>query len=503
MLASIFRVLTADRALLVFVLAVVARLSLAYPQALARAAGAANLIDTVRTSPRGDAFWLGAIWVVMGFFMSLGMNSWLYRVHYDLLFPFRGMREPSRAAMVACLGLAVLAGIGAAKLAAVAALRRPRRGAAVAFALITLALLFELRAAPLRFMRGAARPDEITLRLKETPMRGGLVEFPTGGGTLPHLYMLRSADHGRPLINAISTFVPEHSWEIDSMSHESPIPQRLLDAMEKVPTSYLVIHNPLIEPSRRPVYEAFLARAVDSGRLRFIRRFGEGDDLYAVVKTEPEAQSEAPMPFKVAYRDWAEMVEEDPVNLLAPVDRCTELYRVHLVATGAMPRYEQFVEDAKAVGRGVFVGIEEETKQFQDGLRKFTDALVNGSDFRQRYDGLDNAQYVDRLLANAGLAIEAAERDALVSDLKEGRETRAGALLRIAYNPRLANKERERTLVLLHFFAYLRRNPDDPPDGNMNGFLHWVSEAKKHDAAYLTEAFSNSLERVDMLKGAR
>jgi len=30
-----------------------------------------------------------------------------------------------------------------------------------------------------------------------------------------------------------------------------------------------------------------------------------------------------------------------------------------------------------------------------------------------------------------------------------------------------------------------------------------VSEAKKHDAAYLTEAFSNSLERQDMLKGAR
>ncbi|MCA1635824.1 MAG: hypothetical protein LC802_19575 [Acidobacteria bacterium] len=495
LLASIFGVVTADRALLVLAAALLVRLSLAYPQFLSRATGAGNLIENIRSSPRGEAFWLGAIWAVTGFLMSLGMNSWLYRVHYDLVFLFRSMREPSRAAMVACLGLAVLAGLGAAKLAGEAARLRPRRGAVAAVALITLALLFELRAAPLRFMRGASRPDEITLRLKETPMRGGLVEFPTGGGTLPHLYMLRSADHTRPLINAISTFVPQHSWEIDSMSHESPIPPRLLDALENVPTSYLVIHNPLIEASRRPVYEAFLIRAVNSGRLRFIRRFGEGDDLYAVVKTEPEAQSEAPLPFDASYREWADMVEEDTVNLLAPMDRSTELYRVHLVATGEMPRYDEFVADAKTVGRGVFVGFEEETRQFQEGLRKFTEAMVNGSAFRQKYGGLDDAQYVERLLANAGLAVGAEERDALTGDLKEGRETRTSVLLKIAYDPRLANQERDRALVLLHFFAYLRRNPGDPPDANMDGFLHWVGEAKKHDAAYLTEAFSNSIER--------
>ena len=79
--------------------------------------------------------------------------------------------------------------------------------------------------------------------------------------------------------------------------------------------------------------------------------------------------------------------------------------------------------------------------------------------------------------------------------LKDEAEPRAGVLLKIAYDPRLANKEHDRALVLLHFFAYLRRNPDDPPDVNMDGFLHWVGEAKKHDAAYLTEAFSNSIER--------
>ena len=68
------------------------------------------------------------------------------------------------------------------------------------------ALLFEMRVAPMRIYRGAGHPDEITLRLKQTPMNGGLLELPTGGRYAASPLMLRSADHQKPLINAISTF---------------------------------------------------------------------------------------------------------------------------------------------------------------------------------------------------------------------------------------------------------------------------------------------------------
>ncbi|HEX6622527.1 MAG TPA: hypothetical protein VF064_02360, partial [Pyrinomonadaceae bacterium] len=83
---------------------------------------------------------------------------------------------------------------------------------------------------------------------------------------------------------------------------------------------------------------------------------------------------------------------------------------------------------------------------------------------------------------------------ALVDGLKEGRETRAGVLLKIADDPRLVERESARARVLLHFFAYLRRNPDDPPDTNMNGFNYWVAEVKKHGADELANAFAVSLE---------
>src|SRR6185295_16467779 len=78
---------TTDRALLVFALALIARLSLSYPRALKRLTGAANLLEHIRNSQR-EALWLGLIWTVVGFFLSLGTNSWLYRVLFDLAFFF-------------------------------------------------------------------------------------------------------------------------------------------------------------------------------------------------------------------------------------------------------------------------------------------------------------------------------------------------------------------------------------------------------------------------------
>ncbi len=495
LLGTFFAAARLDQVVLVFVLALIVRLSLTYPLLLRRATGAKNLIEHIRDPQSSDALWLGTIWLVTGFFMSLGTNSWFYRILYDLIFLFRGMREPSRAAMVADLGLAVLAGVGAMKLTA--ALTRGRRHLrpAMALSLIILAVLFELRAAPLPFERGAVNPDELTLRLKQTPMRGGLVELPTGTGTLPHLYMLRAADHGKPLINAISTFVPPHAWEIESLSRSIPIPTKLLDAMEKVPTSYLVIHNPLIEAERRQSYESFLAVGLSTGRLRFIKRYGAGDDLYAVVKTEPNAQSEAPLPFPVAAHEWAATIREDQANLLVSPNRAQILYRIHLATTGRLPVYAEFMKDAEAVAKGVTLESDDQDQSFNNNLRQFVAGWVNREPFIHTFRDLNDTQFVDQLISHAGIKLDPQEQADLVSELSSKRETRAGILLKIAGDRRFIEKEKDRSIVLLHYFAYLHRNPGDPPDKDMNGFEFWIQDlARERNPAKLSLAFGNSIE---------
>ncbi|MGZ8844206.1 MAG: hypothetical protein ACXW18_11130, partial [Pyrinomonadaceae bacterium] len=492
---TVFARARVDQLLLVFVLAVTVRLSLAYPLVLRRATGAKNLIEHIRNPQSNDALWLGTIWLVTGFLMSLGTNSWFYRILYDLIFLFRSMREPSRAAMVADLGLAVLAGVGAMKLTSALTRGRRRLRPAMALSLIILAVLFELRAAPLRLERGAVNPDELTLRLKQTPMRGGLVELPTGTGTLPHLYMLRAADHGKPLINAISTFVPPHAWEIESLSRSTPIPTRLLDAMEKVPTSYLVIHNPLIEAERRPSYESFLAVGLSTGRLRFIKRYGAGDDLYAVVKTEPNARTEAPLPFPLALHEWSVMIREDQANLLVSPNRAQSLFRIHLATTGRLPLYAEFMKDAEALAKGVILETDDQDQSFNNNLREFVASWVSREPFTHAFRDLNDEQYVDQLLSHAGIKIDSQEQAALVSELSSKRETRAEILLKIVGDRRFIEKENYRSLVLLHYFAYLHRNPGEPPDKDLSGFDFWIQDlARERSPTKLSLAFGNSIE---------
>src|SRR5207237_9589355 len=86
--------------------------------------------------------------------------------------------------------------------------------------------------------------------------------------------------------------------------------------LANIRASSLGIHIDRLPPARRADYETVLARAAARGRRRFVTRFDGAGDLYAVTKTEPDAQTEAALPFAPAPRDWAELVEADPVNVL-------------------------------------------------------------------------------------------------------------------------------------------------------------------------------------------
>jgi hypothetical protein len=44
--------------------------------------------------------------------------------------------------------------------------------------------------------------------------------------------------------------------------------------------------------------------------------------------------------------------------------------------------------------------------------------------------------------------------------------------------------------LALHYFGYLRRNPDDPPDGDLRGFEFWLQDLERHrDPIKLSNAF--------------
>ncbi|HWP53952.1 MAG TPA: hypothetical protein VN476_07425, partial [Pyrinomonadaceae bacterium] len=59
-------------------------------------------------------------------------------------------------------------------------------------------------------------------------------------------------------------------------------------------------------------------------------------------------------------------------------------------------------------------------------------------------------------------------------------------------------RELNRSFVQMQYFGYLRRNPNDPPDGNFNGFNFWVAKLNQFNGDFLqaemVKAFLSSSE---------
>jgi hypothetical protein len=492
-LHTVYTHITSERVLALLVAVIIARFCLAYPRVLRF--HHANLIETLRSERRTDAFWLGLALTVIGFCYSLGWNFFFYRILYDVLPFFRSMRVAVRGSMFAYLGLALLAGLGAKCLAEIIRSKIPRLRPALVFAMLATLLLFELNTSRLRFVRGEVDPDAVTLRLKETPMRGGVVVLPANG-SVNHRHLLRAADHMKPMIVGTSGFNSPHEDQIEIDTRAGPIPEKLLQLFEDVPASYVVIENHLLPPERRIDYETFLTRAVVAGRLRFINRFDGRSDLYAVVKTEPQGKSEGPLPFALHVKDWATLIKEDPSNLLGQFRPWSHaVYRLHVATYGRMPRFEDFLPDAESVGAGV-VGpsLDEQEAKLEENLSQ----LAERPKFQERFISMTNEGFVDALISNARLGMSPAERGASIDKLNSGALTRAQLLLRIVNHREFTEREQNRSLVLLHYFGYLHRNPDDPPDRNMDGFNFWLREVETTgEVDRLTRAFMASIEREE------
>jgi hypothetical protein len=118
-------------------------------------------------------------------------------------------------------------------------------------------------------------------------------------------------------------------------------------------------------------------------------------------------------------------------------------------------------------------------------------------EFRVRYDSLSNEQYVEVLLRNANIQNQQL-RDQLIEGLRQGTETRATVLRAVADRDELRRAEFRKAFVLMQYFGYLHRNPDEGPDPDFSGFEFWLAQLNRHNGNYVTaelvKAFILSLE---------
>jgi hypothetical protein len=183
------------------------------------------------------------------------------------------------------------------------------------------------------------------------------------------------------------------------------------------------------------------------------------------------------------------------------------VYRTYKTAYGNISgtpvpvRFSEFLPDTRQIGQGVVVGQTGWEATLENNKRTFMEAFVRRSRFAAAFPpGTSAGQYVDTINANAGGVLTTAERNQLVSDLTSGAKT-AGQVLRVvAENQNLINSEFNRAFVLMEYFGYLRRNPNDPPEATLDfqGYNFWLGKLNQFNGnfvnAEMVKAFITSSE---------
>ena len=180
-------------------------------------------------------------------------------------------------------------------------------------------------------------------------------------------------------------------------------------------------------------------------------------------------------------------------------------YRMYKTAFGNLPNapvpitFSEFIPDTQTIGRDVVVNRPGWEQVLENNKRIFAAQFVERPPFTAAFTPAMSAQeFVDKLNENAGSPLSQTERDQLASDLSGGRRSRADVLRAIAENPKLAQAESNRAFVLMQYFGYLRRNPNDAPDGNFAGYNFWLDKLNSFNGdfnqAEMVKAFISSAE---------
>jgi uncharacterized delta-60 repeat protein len=188
------------------------------------------------------------------------------------------------------------------------------------------------------------------------------------------------------------------------------------------------------------------------------------------------------------------------------------VYRFYKSAFGNLPgapvpvRLSDFLPDAQAIGQGVIVNQGNWQQQLETNKQNYANAFVQRARFVSAYPtSMSSEQFVDALFANAGVTPSASDRNAAINEFAFGATTndpaaRARALRRVAENGTLAQQDFNRAFVLMQYFGYLRRNPNDAPEPALDfqGYNFWLNKLDQFNGdfvqAEMVKAFITSRE---------
>ena len=185
------------------------------------------------------------------------------------------------------------------------------------------------------------------------------------------------------------------------------------------------------------------------------------------------------------------------------------VYRVYKSAFGNLPgaapvpvRFTEFLRDTQQIGQGVQVGIGNWQQQLEANKQAYVLQFVQRPQFLAAYPNLLSAtDFVSQMNTNTGGVLSAADQAnliALLGTTPSDITKRAAVLRAAAENDSLRAAEFNKAFVMMQYFGYLRRNPNDLPDTDFAGFNFWLGKLNTFGGnfinAEMVKAFIQSIE---------
>jgi uncharacterized repeat protein (TIGR01451 family) len=161
------------------------------------------------------------------------------------------------------------------------------------------------------------------------------------------------------------------------------------------------------------------------------------------------------------------------------------VYRMYKSGFGNLPgapvpvTFNNFLRDTQQIGKGVQVGAVNFEIVLENNKQAYALEFVQRPEFVAAFLNKSATQFVAQLNTNAGNVLSAAEQTNLVNILgatPADATKRAQVLRAVAEDQTLRDAEFNKAFVLMQYFGYLRRGPNQAPDTDFSGYNFWLTK---------------------------
>jgi Metallo-peptidase family M12/Reprolysin family propeptide/Domain of unknown function (DUF4214) len=247
----------------------------------------------------------------------------------------------------------------------------------------------------------------------------------------------------------------------------------------------------------RQHYADFLNRNPDASGLAFWTNEIESCGANPTCRSAKRVNVSAAFFLSIEFQETGYLVERTYKTAYGDFTGTSTLNGTHTLEVPIV-RFNEFLTDQRAIAGGIIVNQGDWQAALERNKVNYFDNFVKTTRFTNTYpSNMLPTAYVHTLNQNAGSPMTPGEETQEVATMVAGR-TRGQVLRDIAEHPVLARTELNRAFVLMQFFGYLRRNPNDAPDRDYTGYDFWLTKLNQFNgdyiAAEMVKAFINSDE---------